>query len=97
MRGYSMTVWQYIEGDTYTHGRLKQLRKHYQEESLKNLTEYQKLKRYEKYGLPGYRWMLLHSKLNWEDDMESIDNIDKAIKAGQGIRDRDIDIANHQD
>jgi hypothetical protein len=80
-------IWQYIEGDTYTDGRLQQLREFYTDEAIKNLKEYQKLKSYEKYGLPGYRWMMLHSKINWENDMESLNNIDRAIRAGQEIED----------
>ncbi len=91
-----MAIWKYIEGDTFTHGYLKNLRKHYQTESLKNLAEYKKIKSYEKYGLPGYRWMLIHAKQNWEDDMESLDNVERAIREKQEIEDRDQDIKNNE-
>ena len=87
-----MSVWKFIEGDTYTDGRLGQIRKVYVEKSIKALTRVKQLKSFEKYGLPGYRFMMLHAKQGYEDAMESLDNIDKAIEAGQEIKDRDIDI-----
>lgn len=91
-----MAVWEYIAGDTYNHGRLAQIRKVYTQKSISALARIEKLKSYQKYGLPGYRFMLLHAKQGFEDAMESINNIDKAIDEGQEIKDRDGDIYNHE-
>ena len=90
-----MSVWQYVKGDTYGHGRLQQIKK-VTEDNLKlankNLL---KFKSFEKYGLPNYRFNLLRRMVRVEELIESLVNIDMAITDNQEIKDRDIDIATH--
>ena len=80
-------IWHYITGDTYTDGRLQIFKKHYENEILKDVVEYTRLQSYEKYGIPGIRWMLIHLRVEWANNKESLRNIDRAIAAGQEIKD----------
>lgn len=87
--------WRFIEGDIYTHGRLRILKKHYEDKIVKDFRERERLLRYRKYGIPGIRWMILHSQMEWESNVESLHNVELAIASGQGKKDRDIDIQTH--
>ena len=88
--------FQFIEGDTYTDGRLEQIRyvtqKNYAAAS-RAVTRYES---YAKYGLPGYHFELLRVRMRWEELGQSLINIDKAIAAGQGIKDRPQDIITNE-
>ena len=88
-------TWQFIEGDIYTHGRLEKLKKFFEDKIIKDFTERERLVRYQKYGIPGIRWMILHSQMEWESNVISLHNVELAMASGQGIKDRDIDIQTH--
>lgn len=82
-------IWHYIPGDTYTDGRLQTIKKYYEDKIDNDLLEYVKLKLYQKYGIPGFRWMMIHTKMEWDNNELSLENVIRAIEAGQEIKDED--------
>ncbi len=80
-------IWHFIKGDTYTDGRLQTIKQYYLDKIFADVAELAKLLNIQRYGLPGWRWMMVHSKMEWDNNTESLKNVVKAIKAGQGIKD----------
>ncbi len=80
-------IWHFIQGDTYTDGRLHIIKQYYLDKIFADVAELAKLLSYQRYGIPGWRWMMVHSKMEWDNNTESLKNVITAIKAGQEIKD----------
>ena len=86
----------FIEGDNYTHERLEQIRFITQQNYKSASRAVTKYESYAKYGLPGFHFELLRVRVRWEELGQSLINIDKAIAAGQSIKDRPQDIITNE-
>jgi len=72
-------VWKYVAGDQYSVEQLNKFASFFLDDYSRAMKEVEKIKRFAKYGIPGYRWMLLHATVGVEEAKKNMDICQEAL------------------
>jgi len=72
--------WNYIAGDNYNLSHLLELEKFFVSDYVSALNELEKVKKYEKYGLPNWRTVILRRQMGAEEADDNLRKVRKVIE-----------------
>jgi hypothetical protein len=75
-----MSIWEFIASDKHDITHLFAVEEFYQIDVMRKLNDWKHYKQYEKYGLPGFRYEMIHREQGFIDASDSLENVKLAIK-----------------
>ena len=73
-------LWKYVKGDEFSLDDLADYKKFFEKDLDYALTALDKVERFRKYGIPGFRWMLIHAEAEVEESLGNLSIVDQAIE-----------------
>lgn len=71
-------LWNYVKGDVYSLDDLYGYKEFFQQDLIYAEMELDRIESYQKYGLPGYHFMIVHAEMEVE---ESLGNLAICVQA----------------
>ena len=72
-------IWNYISGDVYELDTLYEIQKFFLDDLASAQRELYRVKSFAKYGLPGFRFMLIHTEAEVEESFANLAIVETAI------------------